>query len=56
MTMLLHVTSQSTDYRFFVLITQSFISPGLIYLVKDNDPDKEFKSMSIICFYSYDMY
>ena len=26
----------------FVLTTLSLITPGLIYLVKDNDPDKEF--------------
>jgi hypothetical protein len=42
MTIVLHVTSQSTDYRIFIFIALSLITPGLIYLVKDNDPDKEF--------------
>ena len=28
--------------EFFVFIAGSMITPGLIYLVKDNDPDKEF--------------
>jgi hypothetical protein len=29
--------------EFLVLIAFSLITPGLIYLVKDNNPDKEFK-------------
>ena len=45
MTILLHVTSQSMDYRNFVLIVLTLISPGQRIPINDNN-----------FFYSYDMY